>query len=392
LLKFTVVIPTRDRPDTFGQTLKNVLLQDYPDFQVLIADNSSGSETFDISKDENDYRIKYIKTGPGLAMSANWERALLEIDGGWVTILGDDDALLPESLHLVNQLSQEYSVKAIRSNGASFAWPGNQSHPYGHLRVVINRKPEVLNSLSALKEVLEGNRVYDTLPMLYNGGFIDSSLIKEAKHRSPSFYHSSIPDLYSAFAFSFLTDKYLLYNRPLAINGASRHSGGTAFFQYDETSSQYGPAKMFTLENNLPNHQAIPLTKTKRQLRSLHSLVLESFLQARDVLRPEFPTPDYFAQLKLIVADSKDKNEILDDWILQFASIHSLKDDIQSFHPTTVLFGNKLLNRFGPSRFFSIAKRIMTQPKMFEMAGTSEQSINLDDASQIIKYIVDRYE
>ena len=72
------------------------------------------------------------------------------------------------------------------------------------------------------------------LPVLYNGGFISMELIKEAKSSREDglFFRSLSPDVYSAMVFSLHTDEYVYSDEPLAVNGASIHSGGTAKFRY----------------------------------------------------------------------------------------------------------------------------------------------------------------
>src|SRR5215469_11097080 len=45
LPRISVVICTRDRPETFGSALDSVVAQDYPDFEVLVIDQSRGDET-----------------------------------------------------------------------------------------------------------------------------------------------------------------------------------------------------------------------------------------------------------------------------------------------------------------------------------------------------------
>ncbi len=392
LLKFTVVIPTRNRPDTFLQTLNNVLDQDYSDFQVLVADNSSGDATFDIVRNVNDPRVKYLKTGPGLSMSANWERALGDIDDGWVTFLGDDDALLPGSLLKVNDLAQRYSVSAIRSNGANYTWPGDGNHPHGYIHIVIDKKPQMVESSNAVMEVLNGYRLYSSLPMLYNGGFVDLSLIRLAKQKNPVFYHSRIPDVYSAFAFAFLTENYLLYNYPLAINGASRHSGGTAFFQHSEESHGYLSAKLFLDEDNLPLHSGVPLVGSERPLRSIQAHVLECYLQAKDAIAPQMPDPNFYEQLKLIIKDAKEIDSVLIDWTQNFSEIHKLRFNPEELKMTTKIQKTRFFDYFRPTKLYSVARRLKNQPKAFEVVGTKDNPLDrLDVAAQIIGSIVSRY-
>jgi glycosyltransferase involved in cell wall biosynthesis len=97
-IKFTVIIPTRERADTLYHSLRSVVAQDYGNLNILVSDNFSGDGTREVVQSFPDARIRYINTGRRLAMHENWEFALAQVSGGYVTIIGDDDALLPHAL------------------------------------------------------------------------------------------------------------------------------------------------------------------------------------------------------------------------------------------------------------------------------------------------------
>ena len=70
----SVVICTRDRPDTIGSALDSVIAQDYPDFEILVIDQSRGDETERIV-DEARARFPRLRavrlTTPGLSRAYN---------------------------------------------------------------------------------------------------------------------------------------------------------------------------------------------------------------------------------------------------------------------------------------------------------------------------------
>ena len=373
MLNFTIIIPTRNRSDALYHTICNVLGQEYSAFRILIADNSSDSQTQELVESFSDHRIDYLKTGPGLSMSSNWEKALSVIEDGWITILGDDDALLQNSLAIVNEIVRNNNVKAVRSISADYIWPGDSRFLHGRLSFVLNKSPELVDSKQAIHDVLEGTRSYATLPMLYNGGFIDSVLLKNAKLFNSNFYHSRIPDVYSAFAFAFLTDSYYLVNHPLAINGTSRHSGGTAFFQYKKNSSQYEPARLFSQEPNLPFHPGVPLLESGELLRSIHAHVLESFLQARDILNPAFPLPNFENQFRLIMSDTNESETELLQWAREFQRIHNLEIEYSARGSRD----ERPLSRLHLFRNKLVARTLwyVSWPKVFEYVGDGRKSI-----------------
>ena len=70
----SVVICTRDRPDTIGSALDSVAAQDYPDFEVLVIDQSRGDETERIVEEARrrcpGIRLVRLRT-PGLSRAYN---------------------------------------------------------------------------------------------------------------------------------------------------------------------------------------------------------------------------------------------------------------------------------------------------------------------------------
>jgi hypothetical protein len=357
--------------------------------EVLVADNSSDHRTRSLVEAVNDARVRYLKTGPGLSMTSNWERALSEVNHGWVTVIGDDDGLLSGALARVNELVENAKVQAVRSNSADYIWPGDSRYPQGYLRLVLEKNAKLVNSTQAMEQVLAGELSYNKLPMLYNGGFVDTALIKRAKSYNEKFYHSSIPDVYSAFAFAFLTDSYLLVNYPLAINGTSRHSGGTAFFQYDEDSPLYEPARLFANEDNLPNHAGVPALVTGFPLRSIHAHVLESYLQASEIFDKKLNGISYETQLQLIMNDARESQNVLFTWGQQFSKLHNIEFVTDSVAKPKVHEKSKTRQL----RDKTVAKILQatTWPKIIELDGASKSLANLSEAEKTTKKLLSKY-
>ena len=323
-IKFTIVIPTRERSDTLVHTIASVLAQDYQNFEILISDNASQDNTRTLVAEFNDRRIRYVNTTIRLSMSHNWEFALNQVDDGWVTFLGDDDALLPGALTTVEKIIEETGTLAIRSNGCGYTWPSLLEGDYGNLSVRLGKGYRLMNSQRTLLQVMKGELHYNMLPMLYNGGFVDLSLIKRAKAVTKRFYLSMTPDVYSAMVFALLTDEYIYSNEPLAINGASHHSGGTAAFESKKIDRSYNPAQKYWGEDNIAFHDYLPLMDTGTPVRSIAAHVYEAYLQAapfHDLKRVNI-SPEQ--QLVLILRTSSSHSSEVLEWGEVFANRHGL--------------------------------------------------------------------
>lgn len=323
-IKFTVVIPTRERGDTLVHTIASVLAQDYDNYEILISDNASEDNTATLVAAFNESRIRYINTKVRLSMSHNWEFALNHVDNGWVTFLGDDDGLLPGALATVEKIIEETGTLAIRSNGCGYTWPSLLEDGYGAVSVRLGTGYRCMNSQRTLSQVLRGEIHYNMLPMLYNGGFVDFALIKRAKALTTRFYLSMTPDIYSAMVFALLTDEYIYSNEPLAINGASHHSGGTAAFESKKIDRDYNPAQKFWAEGNIAFHKHLPLTDKGTPVRSIAAHVYEAYLQAAPFHNLKVVNISSEQQLVLILRTASPHSSEVIEWGRAYARKHQL--------------------------------------------------------------------
>jgi len=342
---FTIIIPTRERSDTLYFTIANALSQDYGNFEVIVSDNNSMDNTKEVVLAFRDDRLRYVNTGKRVSMSENWEFALNHVSSGWLTLLGDDDAILPGTLRRVNKIINKTGLLAIRSNGCSYKWPGFGNSKYGALSVSLRRGYETRCSGDVLQQVLDGHRCYNELPMLYNGGFVSLDLVRRAKLVTGNFFQSMTPDVYSAIVFSLLTEQYVYSHEPLAINGASLHSGGTASFEKTKQVRSYDPAEKFLREKNIPFHKDLPLLSTGRPVRSISVIVYEAFLQANKFHGYKQVHTSHQKQLDIAVRASGPNANEINEWAELFAKKNHLKLKTMPAHSQKI---------FSPKKFFSL--------------------------------------
>ena len=94
----TVAIPTRDRAHCLKQAIASVLAQDFTDVKLLVLDDASSDATPQAVRAFSDPRITYLRNDDPLGLAGNLGRALELSDGRYVTVLPDDDRLLPGSI------------------------------------------------------------------------------------------------------------------------------------------------------------------------------------------------------------------------------------------------------------------------------------------------------
>lgn len=320
--KFSIIIPTRDRSDTLRHSLKTVTAQGYDCLEIIVSDNASEDNTRAVVEQADDNRIRYINTGARVSMSENWEFALSHVTGDWLTIIGDDDAILPKCFETVNTIVAVTGVQAVRSAVCSYTWP-HEDGSSGRLSVPMQTGFEVRNSKKWLNSVLLGKAEYSTLPMLYNGGFVSMEVIRSAM-RQDRFYRSCIPDVYSAIVFSNLLSKYAYCFQPLAINGASKHSTGTS--KFSKSTSDKRPVQKFLSEGNIPFHSSVPMTDLGEFPKSLQAFLYESCERFAEIVPTCVRIPPNM-QLRTILATAGSRRNEIDPWAKKFAAQHQLDYD-----------------------------------------------------------------
>jgi glycosyltransferase involved in cell wall biosynthesis len=294
--KFTLIVPTRERPDTLRYCLKNLLSLKYPNVEILVSDNFSQDGTDLVVQEFSDSRVRYLNTGKRISMSHNWEFALSHVTSGWVMFIGDDDGLLPGSLEILDAVIRDTGCQALSAASCSYIWPLHFPHsPSGELSVPLRKKSvfEVRETAEWLRKVMDGDVEYRELPWLYNGGAASIDVINGLRNPNGAFFNSINPDIYSAVALSIGLRRYAYVHVPIAVNGASKHSGGTSLMT-GGGHLKGSPTHKFLAEENIPFHRALVFGK------SIHIMVYECYLQARGL--SETPRFDLARQIETAIS------------------------------------------------------------------------------------------
>lgn len=303
--------------------IKTVLMQDYANFEIIVSDNFSCDETKQVVSSFNSEKIRYINTGKRVGMSQNWEFALNHVSGGWVTIIGDDDGLLQGALTRIAELISLTDAKFIRSDTCSYLWPGLNGLDHGVLSIPLKPGFSYRDSDEWIKKVIAGKVGYSNLPVVYNGGFVSFEVLESIKEKSGYFINSMNPDVYLGMAIASAIPRYLYSNYPFAVNGASRHSGGSSAF-LSNNSDKDSPSNKFASEANISFHDDLPLCSDGKVVRSLQASAYEAYLQSKHLRRSSI-LEDHQKQLQVILSVNEGlHNESVEDWAKKFAALHSL--------------------------------------------------------------------
>ncbi|WP_312253047.1 glycosyltransferase family A protein [Stenotrophomonas sp.] len=100
--RVSVVIPAYNNGRDIAATVRSILAQDYLDFELVIADHSSGDDTAAvIASFADDPRVRVLEPTPaGGGAQANWNRVSQHARGELIKLVCGDDLLAPQALRM----------------------------------------------------------------------------------------------------------------------------------------------------------------------------------------------------------------------------------------------------------------------------------------------------
>lgn len=105
---FSIVIPTKNRPELLRDAISSVLLQNFDDYELIVSDNFNDERTANVVDEfKNNKHLNYIRTDKELNMPDHWEFASKKVKGNYVLILTDRSFLRQGSLcDIYNSISE----------------------------------------------------------------------------------------------------------------------------------------------------------------------------------------------------------------------------------------------------------------------------------------------
>jgi len=253
-MKFSVLLPTRNRLDLLSYAIETVRRQDYSDWEIIVSDNYSQEDIAGYVRSLNDSRIRYYRTDRFVPVTDNWNNALEKSDGDYVIMLGDDDCLMQGYFAALSKVIEEHDAPDfIYTNAYLYAYPGVIPNiPDGFLRTYSERKifhsasePFWLSKSEAMKFVKDSLNFRVTFDYNMQFSLVSKKFIEEMK-RYGQFYQSPYPDYYASNAIMLKAAHILVVPRPLVTIGISPKSFGFYYFNDAESDGN-------EFLNNLPN-------------------------------------------------------------------------------------------------------------------------------------------
>jgi hypothetical protein len=234
--RFSIVIPTRNRPRTLAVALQTCLAQRFEDFEVVVSDNHSPPETRAVVDACGDPRVRYVRTPAPLSMTDSMDFAVSHAAGEFVLILPDDDGLLLHALETLEIVLDRSRGRVVRWDCVLYNWPDILPQPYAEPNnLIVPLRAEkgchrVLRCAAApmIHAAINGHISYSELPVVFSSAFHRDILAEVRRKNGGRVFRSPTPDVYGAIAIAYVAGEYYSIKGPLGIAGTSGHSTGIA--------------------------------------------------------------------------------------------------------------------------------------------------------------------
>jgi glycosyltransferase involved in cell wall biosynthesis len=233
-MRFSILLPTRNRLEYLKLAVESVLRQDMADWEVVISDNDSEEEIAGYVSSLSDPRIVYQRTERMVPVTENWNRALAHSQGDYILMLGDDDALLAGYLRRMDELIREFEdPDVVYTKALLFTYPGvDPAHPEGYLMdhgcaefFAGASRPFVLEQRRALEVVRAAMAFRLRYDFNAQFGLISRRLIDSLRSYG-DFYQSDFPDYYSMNAAFLHARRIVVDPNPRVVIGVTPKSYG----------------------------------------------------------------------------------------------------------------------------------------------------------------------
>ncbi len=234
-------------------------------------------------------------------MSENWEFALKQCNGEYVTFIGDDDGFTPNGVEIALRHLERSNLPAIIWEKAEYCWPDYVEPNYRNICImrISNFDEQILNSSTQISSVCNFKSCYSRLPCVYNG-IISAKVFADILNGNAAkkLFCGICPDVLSSLAVAASIPRFGFLRYPVSVNGASRHSNGTSCLRSNPNDRESAHAK-FLSELNVAYPAEIQFGP------SVNICTMGELLIARQAFPlVEFPEPNYGAYLRAIVKES----------------------------------------------------------------------------------------
>lgn len=392
---FSVAIPTYNRAQLLKLAIESVLRQTFEDFEIVISNSASTDNTREVIESFNDSRIRHIESKEKMVVGDNYQTALDNTCGEYITFLSDDDAYSPILLEHAKKIIDEQNAEIVGYQYCRYYYDDlfDFERPISKNTLLIENfsgKVTKFSSKEAVEQVylnyglsrVEQNSDF-IMPYLSNAVY-HNELFKKLKLVSPSLFHTVPPDMYLAIAVFFVSNYYYCLDEPLLV-WSNWKGNATASAQRENTSLRQHYEKLLNGKE---------LVHTPLKFPFALNCGINSILQAKEDFSAnevEIDWSMYFKStyenltyLNRVGIDTSQEEEEFNN-ILSTQSIdvqEKVQKDLSDYSFITKTYLNKHLPTF--ARFLRNVFNVISKNKLTLIQGEDKTFHNASEAAQII--------
>lgn len=254
---FSIVIPTKNRPDYLKESILSVLQQDFDDFELIVSDNFNEQPTQDVIASFADHpKFVSYRTSEEMNMISHWEFATKKANGTYVILLADRKLMYAGSLKkIASELRKNPDINAFSLGVKVY---NDLEHKMGWN--VTEFKTQRFATSDLIRNFLSENYYSaNTLDLVFpktlNGGY-KNEFAKKVRSISGTYFNNkgvTTPDYSSLFVNLTLNDsvlhiggKMMLWQGEHTSNG--RHFGAGKFEAYMKTLGLEDPYPLVSIK------------------------------------------------------------------------------------------------------------------------------------------------
>src|SRR5579862_4284306 len=113
-MKVSIVIPAFNRAFILADALQSVVDQEFHNFEILLVDDGSTDNTFDVVQRFHSHQIRYLRHDRNKGCSAAYNTGIQASTGDLIAFLDSDDVWKPEYLaRAVHFMDSHPDVEAV---------------------------------------------------------------------------------------------------------------------------------------------------------------------------------------------------------------------------------------------------------------------------------------
>ncbi len=222
---FSIVIPTYNRSSLVGLAVQSILRENNDRVQVIVSDNHSTDDTAEVLRAIDDPRVKVVKPPEHVPLPQHWEWARQFATNDMITLLSDDDALVPGALGRLEAVADEYPMTTIVGRLGEYFSDSFPSAQHNVMLLWACKGGATLYPADGyLRDLYDFNPPFDTHP---TGWFYPRAVADLAAARCGSFFKTNGAEYHALPAALAVDPKFVHIDEHIGVVGRMPESIGT---------------------------------------------------------------------------------------------------------------------------------------------------------------------